>query len=80
MTKESNKPEISIIMATYNRAHFIEETLTSIINQSFQNWECLIIDDGSSNNTFEIIKTYTDSDKRFRYYRRGEDYKKGLPG
>lgn len=80
MTIESNKPEISIIMATYNRGHFIKETLTSIINQSFQYWECIIIDDGGSDNTFEIIKTYTDSDKRFRYYKRGEGYKKGLPG
>ena len=80
MTIESNNPEISIIMATYNRGHFVKETLTSIINQSFQDWECIIIDDGSSDNTYEIIKTYVDSDKRFRYYKRGEDYKKGLPG
>ena len=80
MTISINNPEISIIMATYNRGHFIKETLSSIINQSFQDWECIIIDDGSSDNTYEIIKTYVDSDKRFRYYKRGEDYKKGLPG
>ena len=80
MIIESNKPEISIIMATYNRGHFIKETLSSIINQSFRDWECIIIDDGSSDNTFDIIKTFIDSDKRFRYYQREEDYKKGLPG
>jgi len=80
VTKKSNKPGISIIMATYNRVHFIKESLASILNQSFQNWECIIIDDGSSDNSFEIIKSYVDSDKRFRYYKRGETYKKGLPG
>ena len=67
-------------MATYNRSHFIEEMLNSILNQSFWDWECIIIDDGSSDNTFEIIKSYSGLDQRFKYYKRTEDYKKGLPG
>jgi glycosyltransferase involved in cell wall biosynthesis len=67
-------------MATYNRAHFIEETLCSIQNQSFSNWECLIIDDGSKDKTVEVLKPYLDKDDRFQYIKRSSKYKKGLPG
>ncbi len=77
---EANNPEISIIIATYNRGHLISQTLDSILNQRFQSWECIIIDDGSSDNTFEIVKGYIASDPRFNYFKRGAEYKKGLPG
>lgn len=76
----ATKPEVSIIMATYNRAHFILETLRSIQSQSFQNWNCLIIDDGGSDNTFEVLKPILNSDPRFKYLQRPEKYTKGLPG
>jgi GalNAc5-diNAcBac-PP-undecaprenol beta-1,3-glucosyltransferase len=74
------KPEISIIMATYNRAHFIVETLQSVQKQTFENFECLIIDDGGTDNTQEVIQPILDKDKRFLFQKRTEKYKKGLPG
>ena len=74
------KVSISIIMATFNRAHFIVETLNSIQNQTFDNFECLIIDDGSTDNTVEVITPFLENDKRFKYYKRTPNYKKGLPG
>ena len=46
---------VSIIMATYNRAEYIAESLRSIQNQTYENFECLIIDDGGNDNTFEVI-------------------------
>jgi glycosyltransferase involved in cell wall biosynthesis len=49
---------ISIIIPVYNSEKFIKETLDSIICQSYQNWECLIIDDYSQDNTLEIVKPY----------------------
>ncbi|MEM0518347.1 glycosyltransferase family 2 protein [Aequorivita flava] len=73
------KLKVSIIMATFNRAHFIEETLISIQNQTFKNWECLIIDDGGTDNTEEIIQSFI-QDKRFHYYKRSSKYAKGLSG
>jgi len=76
----TNTPQVSIIMATYNRAHLIEETLDSILNQSYKNWECLIIDDGSTDNTKEILRPYLLKDPRFNYYKRTKIHKKGLPG
>ncbi len=74
------EPQISIILATYNRSHLIEETLDSILNQSYKNWECLIIDDSSTDNTIEILRPYLLKDSRFKYYVRTKDHKKGLPG
>lgn len=73
-------PVVSIIMATYNRGHLIEQTLASIGFQSYDNWECLIIDDGSTDNTKEILRPYLMKDSRFKYYERSKDHKKGLPG
>lgn len=67
-------------MATFNRAHLILETLESISNQSFQNWECLIIDDGSKDETSQVVQKFTVNDPRFIYLQRSRNYKKGLPG
>jgi glycosyltransferase involved in cell wall biosynthesis len=74
------KPIVTIITATYNRAHFISETLQSIQNQTFVNWECLIIDDGGTDNTLEVITPILEKDNRFQYLKRPEKYLKGLPG
>lgn len=71
---------VTIIMATYNRAHFIVETLSSIQNQTFQDWECIIIDDGGTDNTKEIINPFLLQDTRFHFYERSDQYQKGLPG
>ena len=74
------KPKVSIIMATYNRAHFIKESLQYIAKQSYADFECLIIDDGSTDTTSEIVSAVTNIDNRFNYFHRSEKYKKGLPG
>lgn len=58
--------DISIIMATYNRGKSIERAIISALNQSFKNFELIIIDDGSSDNTKEIIESIKDS--RITYY------------
>lgn len=57
----------SVIIPTYNRSNFIVSTLKSIQNQSFQNWECLIVDDGSIDNTSEVVKSISKLDNRFKY-------------
>ncbi|MHA6279855.1 glycosyltransferase family 2 protein [Salinimicrobium sp. CAU 1759] len=71
---------VSIITATFNRAHLIAETLESIQQQTYKNWECLIIDDGSTDDTATVVKTFSNLDSRFKYFRRGNDHLKGLPG
>ncbi|RTY93153.1 glycosyltransferase family 2 protein [Flavobacterium sp. RSP46] len=74
------RPLVTIIMATYNRAHFIVETLQSIQSQVFTNWECLIIDDGGSDNTIDVIAPLLEKDTRFQFFKRPDSYIKGLPG
>jgi glycosyltransferase involved in cell wall biosynthesis len=74
------KPKVTIIIATYNRAHFIVETLHSIQEQTFENWECLIIDDGGTDNTLAVITPVLEYDPRFKYLKRPGKYKKGIPG
>ena len=73
-------PQVTIIMATYNRANFISETLQSIQNQVFTDWECLIIDDGGTDATAEVIAPVLEQDKRFQFLKRPDIYLKGLPG
>ena len=72
--------KVSIILATYNRAHLILETLRSIANQTFQDFECHIIDDGSTDNTKDLVSLFIEQDHRFKYRLRGEKYSKGLSG
>lgn len=51
-------PEISVCMPVYNREDYINECIDSILHQSFQNFEIIIVDDGSTDNTCAIIKSY----------------------
>jgi len=71
------KALISIIIPTYNRAHLIGATLDSILAQTYTHWECLVIDDGSSDSTSVLMKAYLDKDRRFSYYQRPEHLPKG---
>lgn len=71
------QPLVSIIIPTYNRAHLIEETLDSVLAQTYQNWECLVVDDGSTDETDAIMQTYCEKDSRFRYYHRPKNKQKG---
>lgn len=73
-------PLVSCIISTYNRAHLITESLIYIQSQTYTNWECLIIDDGSTDQTETVIKKFLLEDKRFQYYKREGRYMKGLPG
>ncbi|MFI1745812.1 glycosyltransferase family 2 protein [Thalassobellus sediminis] len=68
---------ISIIIPTYNRAHLINETLDSILMQTYKNWECIIVDDGSSDNSDDVIKRYIKKDSRFISFKRPNNKLKG---
>lgn len=59
--------EVSIIMPAYNASQFISESINSVINQTFTNWELIIIDDGSTDNTREIVQTFVVTDNRIKY-------------
>ena len=50
--------KVSVIIPTFNRANLIGQTLDSLIKQSYDNWECIIIDDGSTDETIKILDHY----------------------
>jgi glycosyltransferase involved in cell wall biosynthesis len=57
---------VSIVVTTHNYGHYLAETLISVKEQVYSNWECIVVDSGSTDNTKEIIKQFLD-DKRFTY-------------
>lgn len=65
-----NQPLISIIVPCYNQAQYLDECLQSVLDQTFQNWECIIVDDGSPDNTGEIATGWAERNSRFTYYRK----------
>jgi len=74
------QPLVSIIIPTYNRAHLIGETLDSVLAQTYANWECIVVDDGSSDNTDEVVGAYVKKDPRFQYHKRPDTHKPGGNG
>ncbi|MCM2302197.1 MAG: glycosyltransferase, partial [Flavobacteriaceae bacterium] len=70
-------PLVSIIIPTFNRAHLIGETLDSILAQTYTNWECIVVDDGSSDNTHIVVGQYVAKDSRIKYVHRPEHMLKG---
>lgn len=63
----NNKVLVSIVVPCYNQAQFLSETLDSLIDQTYLRWECIIVNDGSTDNTAEIATAYCKKDNRFRY-------------
>ncbi|MFS4483044.1 glycosyltransferase family 2 protein [Hyunsoonleella sp. 2307UL5-6] len=68
---------VSIIIPTYNRAHVIEETIDSIKAQTYTDWECIIVDDGSTDNTFEYLGILLKDDDKFQIFERPKTITKG---
>lgn len=63
------KALVSIITPAYNSAKFIAETIQSVQNQTYENWEMLIVDDGSTDKTEAIVQSFLDKDKRIKFYK-----------
>lgn len=62
------KNNVSIILPTYNRASYLNRSVDSIINQTHTNWELLIIDDGSTDETLSLVKVYLNRFPNVRYF------------
>jgi glycosyltransferase involved in cell wall biosynthesis len=62
----NNQPLVSVVCPTYNSARYLRETLESVFIQTYRNWELVIADDGSSDETIEIVKSFCDHGKPVR--------------
>ena len=70
-------PKISIIIPVYNRATLLPMTLKSIVEQTFTDWECILVDDGSTDDSFMIMEELQLKDQRIKIFRRPFELKKG---
>ncbi len=64
----SVKPLFSILVPTYNQAQYLPEALDSLIRQSYENWEAIVVNDGSTDNTAEVMQQYAQKDPRIKTY------------
>jgi len=71
--KETTESLVSIIMPAFNCKNFISESITSVISQTYSNWELVIVDDCSTDGTDKIIKKYVKSDSRVKYFKHDEN-------
>ena len=67
--ENNSKGLVSIVLPIYNGEKYMRQSIESVINQTYKNWELIIIDECSSDNTPIIAKEYVEKDKRIRYYR-----------
>ena len=65
--------KVSIVIITYNRARFLPEAIESVLAQSFADWEMIVVDDASTDNTKEVVEKYCACDSRIKYYRNPEN-------
>ena len=68
---------VSILIPNYNKSPFLSETLDSILAQTYSHWECVIVDDHSTDESWEILKEYAKKDDRFKIHKRPERLTKG---
>lgn len=70
-----NGPSVSIITPSYNRGDIVFETASSIFNQTYPNWEWVIVDDGSSDNSLEVLNGFAEKDDRVKVFKRDREPK-----
>jgi glycosyltransferase involved in cell wall biosynthesis len=69
--KNKHIPFFSVIVTCHNRSQILERALKSLLIQDLQDWECLIVNDGSTDDTDAIVQSWINSDDRFRYLKHG---------
>ncbi len=70
--------KISIIITSYNYENYISETIDSVISQSYDNWEIVIVDDGSKDNSVNLIREYCNKDDRIKLFQHPNNENRGI--
>lgn len=72
--------QVSIIIPTYNRSVLLRHTLQSVENQTYKNWECIIVNDGKENRTKKVVNEFIAINPRFKYFQRPDNFARGACG
>ena len=75
LQKYAVQPRVSVIVTCHNLAKYLNDALGSVTKQTFQDWECVIVDDASTDKTLEVAQGWVDLDKRFHYFKTSENLK-----
>ena len=59
---------VSVITPAFNSGRFVAETINSVLSQTYQNWELIIVDDGSTDETVRIVKSFQEKDNRIQLF------------
>jgi glycosyltransferase involved in cell wall biosynthesis len=65
----TSEPLVSVLMPVYNEESYVSEAIESVQNQSYSNWELIVVDDASTDNTYEMVRQYADGDNRIQLLR-----------
>ncbi len=63
----NGSPTVSVVVPCYNHAEYLNESVASVVAQTFQNWECIIVDDGSTDDTESVARQLSQEDTRIKY-------------
>lgn len=69
MSSNPSQPLVSVVVPSYNYGHLVRETLDSLAAQTYAAWECVVVDDGSTDDTEAVVKAYAETEPRVRYVR-----------
>ncbi len=67
MLQTPTTPDVSVILPSYNRAHHLDQCIASVVEQSFDRWELLVVDDGSQDDTFAVVNRWLQQSDKIRY-------------
>lgn len=67
-----NRPTVSVIIPTYNRARLLPRAINSVLNQTYRDFELIVVDDASADNTIEVVKQFQEKDDRIKYLKHSE--------
>ena len=71
---KNKKPKISVIMPVYNAGSYLSHAIESILNQTYQDFEFIIVDDGSTDGSWEILNEYARKNKKIKLFRQSKNY------
>jgi glycosyltransferase involved in cell wall biosynthesis len=78
MHEENNKPIVSVIIPVFNRGYLVGKAFESIFSQTFLPWEIIAVDDGSVDNTWQVLNEYAEKNKKIKIFQHKEN--KGISG